>query len=29
VTDLSASGNPYGALPSYWSQEASSVPSGC
>lgn len=29
VTDLSASGNPYGALPSYWSQEASSVSSGC
>ncbi len=29
VTDLSGSGNPYGALPSYWSQEASAVPSGC
>jgi hypothetical protein len=29
VTDLSGSGNPYGALPSYWSQEASTVSSGC
>lgn len=29
VTDLSASGNPYGALPSYWSQEASTVSAGC
>ena len=30
VTDLSASsGNPYGALPSYWSQEASTVSNGC
>jgi hypothetical protein len=29
VTDLSGSGNPYGALPSYWSQEASAVSSGC
>ena len=29
VTDLSGAGNPYGALPSYWSQEASTVPSGC
>jgi len=29
VTDLSASGNPYGALPSYWSQEASAVSNGC
>jgi hypothetical protein len=28
VTDLSGSGNPYGALPSYWSQEASAVSSG-
>ncbi len=30
VTDLTAaSGNPYSALPSYWSQEASTVSSGC
>jgi hypothetical protein len=29
VTDLSGSGNPYGALPSYWSQEASTVSNGC
>jgi hypothetical protein len=29
VTDLSGSGNPYGALPSYWPQEASTVSSGC
>jgi hypothetical protein len=29
VTDLSGSGNPYGALPSYWSQEASAVPASC
>jgi Spherulation-specific family 4 len=29
VTDLSGAGNPYGALPSYWPQEASTVPSGC
>jgi Spherulation-specific family 4 len=29
VTDLSGSGNPYGALPSYWSQEAGDVSSGC
>jgi Spherulation-specific family 4 len=29
VTDLSGSGNPYGALPSYWSQEAGAVPAGC
>ena len=29
VTDLSASGNPYGVLPSYWSQEASTVRNGC
>jgi len=25
VTDLSGSGNPYGAMPSYWSQEASTI----
>jgi Spherulation-specific family 4 len=29
VTDLSGSGNPYGALPSYWSQEAGDVTGGC
>jgi hypothetical protein len=29
VTDLSGSGNPYGALPSYWSQEAGSVAGSC
>jgi Spherulation-specific family 4 len=29
VTNLSGSGNPYGALPSYWSQEASTVSNGC
>ena len=29
VTDLSGSGNPYGALPSYWPQEAAAVPAGC
>jgi hypothetical protein len=29
VTDLSGSGNPYGALPSYWSQEAGTVPDRC
>lgn len=29
VTDLSGSGNPYGALPSYWSQEADTVPGPC
>jgi hypothetical protein len=29
VTDLPGSGNPYGALPSYWSQEAASVAAGC
>jgi hypothetical protein len=29
VTDLPGAGNPYGALPSYWSQEASAVSSGC
>jgi hypothetical protein len=29
VTDLSGSGNPYGALPSYWSREARAVHTGC
>jgi hypothetical protein len=29
VTDLSGSGNPYGALPSYWSQEADTIPGPC
>jgi hypothetical protein len=29
VTDLSGSGNPYGALPSYWTQEADTVPAPC
>jgi hypothetical protein len=29
VTDLSGAGNPYGALPSYWSQEAGSVTGAC
>jgi Spherulation-specific family 4 len=29
VTDLSGSGNPYGALPSYWSREAGDVPAPC
>jgi hypothetical protein len=29
VTDLSGSGNPYGALPSYWSQEADAIPGPC
>jgi hypothetical protein len=25
VTDLPGSGNPYGAMPSYWSQEAATI----
>jgi hypothetical protein len=29
VTDLSGAGNPYGALPSYWSQEAGAVTAPC
>jgi hypothetical protein len=29
VTDLPGTGNPYGALPSYWSQEAGAVPGPC
>jgi hypothetical protein len=29
VTNLSVPGNPYGALPSYWSQEAGTVPAPC
>ena len=29
VTDLTVPGNPYGALPSYWSQEARTVPARC
>jgi Spherulation-specific family 4 len=29
VTDLSGAGNPYGALPSYWSQEADAIPGAC
>ena len=29
VTDLSGSGNPYGALPSYWPREAGAVPAPC
>jgi hypothetical protein len=29
VTDLSGAGNPYGALPSYWSQEAGAVTTPC
>jgi hypothetical protein len=29
VTDLNVPGNPYGALPSYWSHEAGTVPAPC
>ena len=29
VTNLPASPNPYGALPSYWSQEVAAVAAGC
>jgi hypothetical protein len=29
VTNLSGSGNPYGALPSYWSQEAGAITAPC
>ena len=29
MTNLPASPNPYGALPSYWSQEVAAVAAGC